>query len=110
MTHTGIRETWKIDLTPEKPTTVLSGKEPGVAARLRFDLDRIDQEPGTVLVIIPTPIVTSSFILGMFSKSMIALTYDGFFAKYQFYATESVIQNIRDNARFSVASGTALTS
>ena len=98
-----------INLTPEKEVRILSGKVPGMAARKRFDLDQLDRSPSRVQVVIPVPVVTSSFILGMFSQSVERLGVEGFFDKYHFEASPGVLENIEVNARFSATEGTALS-
>ena len=100
----------EIDLSPEKEVRILSGKIPGMRARELYGLDQLDSTSGRVVVKIGVPVVTSSFILGMFSDSVRRLGVDGFFAKYDFEASEAVIDNIRVNARYSAEDATALTA
>lgn len=88
---------------------VLSGKIIGLNARASYKLDELDTAPGKVTVKIPARLVTSSFVLGMFSQSVTKLGLDGFFEKYQFDANPSVLEAIDLNARFSSLEGTALS-
>ena len=97
-----------VDLTPEKPTRILSGKDVGERARIKFKLDDLDNAQNIVEVNIPVPVVTSSFILGMFSKSVKALGYDNFFKKYHFVASDAVLENLEINAKYSLQEGSVI--
>jgi hypothetical protein len=98
-----------ITVEPEAGIRILSGKIPGMQARGRFDLDALDAGDSEVWIKITAPVVTSSFILGMFSKSVRKLGFDGFFKKYHFDATADVLENIRANALVSTNDETALS-
>ncbi len=98
-----------IELKLPEGKRLLSGKEVGVHARQEFGLDLYDDQVGYVEVKILAPVVTSSFILGMFSKSVKKLGLDQFFEKYRFDAKDEIIKNIEQNARYSLTEGTALS-
>lgn len=98
-----------VDLKQPEGVRLLAGKMAGLQARQRFGIDDLDRADRAVVVKIPVPVVTSSFILGMFSQSVRELGVDGFFRKYQFEANSSVLENIRVNARYSATESSALT-
>lgn len=97
-----------IDLTVPTGKRILSGKEVGINLRDQYKLDDLDNQNGFVEVNISVPVVTSSFILGMFSKSMKKLGIENFFEKYHFNARDDIIRNIEVNAKYSNTEGTAL--
>ena len=76
----------------------LAGKPRGEDARRAFRLDEIDHEVGIVTVTIPDYIyaVSSSFFLGLFSRSVASLgSADAFFAHYRFSASDSIMRQIQ---------------
>ncbi len=97
-----------IKLSVPEGKRMLSGKEVGVNARAEHNLDNLDKVEGYVQIDIPVPVVTSSFILGMFSKSVQTLGLEKFFDKYRFNARDEIIRNIEVNAKYSITEGTAL--
>lgn len=97
-----------IEITVPEGARILSGKEVGIKARKKYNLDNIDDTDGYAQIEIDVPVVTSSFILGMFSKSVQKLGIEKFFDKYRFNARDDVIRNIEINAKYSVTDGSAL--
>jgi hypothetical protein len=78
---------------------VYTGRPRGEALRKKFDLDSIDRSTRTVQVTIPdeTYSISSSFFLGMFGDSIVALgSRDAFLQKYSFVANE-VFQAVIDS-------------
>ncbi len=75
---------------------VFSGRERGLAARLKFALDRFDKEGREVIVAIPrdTYSMNLSFFLGMFGDSVRALGADVFRKRYHFDADPVLLQSI----------------
>lgn len=76
---------------------VYVGREKGARVRERFDLDRVDDEPTKVKVIIPaeTFSLNSSFFLGLFGKSVKAAgDAQIFFEKYLFDIPEHLRESI----------------
>ena len=87
---------------------ILSGKEVGMYTRKEHSLDNLDDVDGIVEVRILAEMVSSSFILGMFSQSVRKLGKEGFFKKYNFDAPDDIMENIRVNVEYSATEGTAL--
>lgn len=98
----------EISLSLPKGQRILSGKEVGIKIRNEHELDKLDDESGFIQVKIDVPVLTSSFILGMFSRSVMKLGVDKFFEKYHFEGRDDIIKNIEVNARYSATEGTAL--
>lgn len=77
---------------------VYAGRPKGERARKILKLDIADTEPSVVNVIIPedTYSLNSSFFLGLFGPSVVALgSSDAFFAKYNFRAPEVTMEEVR---------------
>lgn len=75
----------------------LSGKERGENARIFFHLDDLDRSPSPVTVIVPDYIyaISSSYFLGLFSRSVISRgTEDNFLAHYHFEADADIMKQI----------------
>ena len=75
----------------------LAGKPRGEDARLAFKLDEIDQQGGVVTVKVPDYIyaISSSFFLGLFSRSVMAFgTAESFLEHYRFEASDAVMRQI----------------
>lgn len=98
-----------IDLALPSGNRMLSGKEVGMSAREKYHLDELDNAEGIVNVTIDVPVVTSSFILGMFSQSVQKLGVGNFFKKYHFKTSEDTMKNIEINVRYSATNDTALS-
>lgn len=98
----------EIVLEPEGGVRVLSGKMPGRLARAKYLLDEIDASDRRVVVRVKVPVLTSSFILGMFSQSVRKLGVEKFREKYYFEANKGIMDNIDVNIRFSADDRTAL--
>lgn len=102
-----------IDFTQMTENTfVLSGKEKGIATRKKFALDALDADDGAVDVIIPQEleIMTPSFVAGMFAASVRRLgSVDAFFRKYRFNASSRIIDQVKDGAKSSLLTGSALS-
>ena len=74
-------------------TKNLSGKERGIAAREKLELDILDERPGEVSVLVPDYVdtISPSFFQGLFSQSIRTLNgKDPFLRKYRFVANESI--------------------
>lgn len=77
---------------------ILSGRDVGEQARLRYHLDDLDTNEETVTVEIPVKIWTlsASFFLGCFGNSVRKLGEDKFRKKYIFKCDDLFIPNIND--------------
>lgn len=76
----------------------LAGKPRGEHARAAFGLDEMDRMSGVVTVEIPDYIyaISSSFFLGLFSRSVTALGgAEGFLDHYRFRASDVVMRQIQ---------------
>ena len=85
-------------LTDGSSVRNLSGHERGVAARVLFQLDQLDQGEDPVRIVVPREVytLTPSFFQGMFSESVRALGGDRtrFLAHYRFDASAVVMRQI----------------
>lgn len=75
----------------------LSGKERGEDVRKLFQLDSLDEEPTPIKVIVPDYIyaISSSFFLGLFSKSVLSRgSADKFLDHYQFEADAAIMKQV----------------
>lgn len=75
----------------------LAGKPRGEAARVAFHLDEVDHASDVVTVEVPDYIyaISSSFFLGLFSRSVVALGgIEGFLNHYRFRASDTVMRQI----------------
>lgn len=76
----------------------LSGHERGVAARRRFELDRLDEDQEMVVrIIVPEDLdaITTSFFQGCFAESVNRLGgRDAFLRKYKFLADEFILSQV----------------
>ncbi|MEJ1977852.1 MAG: hypothetical protein WDN49_18840 [Acetobacteraceae bacterium] len=86
-----------LEIDPKR--RILTGEAAGRSARSELGLDAVDQRTGTAVVRIDTPVVTSSFIMGLFEPSVRSLGLAGFKAKYAFEASPSVRESILTNAQ-----------
>lgn len=85
----------------------LTGRDVGRRARESLNLDGFDESNETVDVLIPDHIflVTPSFFIGMFAKSVLAAgDVETFFKKYRFTSPPQVTRQLRDAARRSLLS------
>lgn len=84
-------------LTDQGKVHNLAGRERGENARAHFDLDNLDGLEEPVSVKIPDHVygLSSSFFLGMFSRSIRnAGSQERFLQKYKFDVTDEVMQQI----------------
>jgi hypothetical protein len=86
-----------LEIDPTK--RILTGEEAGRSARSDLGLDAVDRGDKTAVVRIDTPVVTSSFIMGLVKPSVRSLGLEGFKAKYAFEASPSVRESILTNAQ-----------
>ena len=89
----------KIDLVQLTKGEVrnLSGHPRGLAARQLFELDRLDQVQGPVVVVVPADLdaLTTSFFQGMFAKSLQTLGGRAeFLAHYRFEASQIILRQV----------------
>lgn len=83
----------------------LSGKEKGEDARDHFGIDDIDADMRDVVVVVPKELdgISSSFFLGLFSKSVkTAGSPDAFFSRYSFDASPSLLRQIKNGVKHSL--------
>jgi hypothetical protein len=94
MTNTNTIDLAQVRTSPE--SRVFSGRERGLAARQKFNLTRVDLEPGKVTILIPqdTYSMNMSFFLGMFGDSVRSLGREGFNRKYRFESDPVHLQSI----------------
>lgn len=75
----------------------LAGKPRGEAARKHFDVDALDAGSDAVTVKVPDYIyaISSSFFLGLFSRSVLKFgSADAFLGHYRFQADDSVMRQV----------------
>jgi hypothetical protein len=90
------------ELTGDGKSRVLTGKERGIAARAALHLDEMDKSPDTIIVEVPTYLsaISSSYFLGLFSRSVRLLgSEDAFLKKYDFKASAVILDHIRNGIR-----------
>lgn len=77
-------------------TIVLSGRPKGVALRVKLNLDKLDDEADSILVMVPQDVATlnSSFFSGLFADSIRHLNEVGFRAKYRFDCSEHIRRDV----------------
>jgi hypothetical protein len=94
MTQQNTIDLAQVRTSPE--SRVFSGRERGLAARQRFNLDRVDRDPNSRTVVIPrdTYSMNMSFFLGMFGDSVRYLGREGFNRKYRFDSDPVHLQSI----------------
>ncbi len=65
---------------------IFSGRDNGIEARKKLNLDKLDKSPGQITISIPkdTWSINSSFFGGLFESSVITLREKGFKEKYIF--------------------------
>lgn len=70
----------------------LFGKDRGLDARKRYNIDELDSSPDVVRVIIPEYVyaVSTSFFCGMFGDSYISLGEEKLLTKYVFQAPDHI--------------------
>lgn len=70
----------------ESGSKIFSGRDSGIAARQKLDLNKLDLDNERYEIIIPedTYSISGSFFGGLFSDSVIRLGEDGFRNKYHF--------------------------
>ncbi len=93
------------DCTAEGTILNLSGKEKGEDARNLFHIDELDKSEQDVTVVIPNSLhgISSSFFLGLFSKSVRKYgSIDNFFQKYKFDAPPTLLRQIESGVRHSL--------
>lgn len=81
----------------------LAGKDRGSSARALFKLDILDNNPESVTVIVPDYLdtISTSYFLGLFSKSVKNLGADNFKNKYRFVADEVMQKQINHGIKLS---------
>ena len=94
-------EVKRIDLSSVRTSPssrVFSGRERGLAAREKFNLNVLDHQSGGVTVVIPegTYSMNMSFFLGMFGDSVRELGRDEFRQKYLFESDPVHLQSIEE--------------
>lgn len=83
----------------------LSGKEKGEDARQYFNVDEMDAADTEVVVLVPKELdgISSSFFLGLFSKSVQACgSPDKFFRRYKFDASSSILRQVKNGVKHSL--------
>ncbi len=77
---------------------IISGREKGELLRKEVDLDSSDITDEKVQVIVPDDllIITSSFFLGLFGKSVQKLKRSKFEENYQFSSPDRILGNIEE--------------
>jgi hypothetical protein len=98
-------------LAGDGATSVLSGKQRGMQARIDFKLDDLDARDEDVTVRLSEVVeaITPSFVLGMFGKSVrLCGSVDSFFDKYKFNTKPYIIAQLRRGAEYSLVKGTPL--
>lgn len=90
-----LKET-RIDLGKNSSVHNLVGKEIGISAREYFNLDVLDNDTGSVEVLIPEEIhsISALFFIGMFGKSIKKLGEEGFLKKYHFKANDIIMKEV----------------
>ena len=86
----------------------LTGKDRGLSGRTLFKMDELDASDTMVNVIIPEHLdnMSTSYFLGMFSKSIKSLGVEKFRAKYLFNSTKPVIiKQIEHGIKLSITLG-----
>lgn len=100
------------DLTKNKVRN-LTGHERGVAARERYNLDKLDLSTDVVRIVVPNDLdaITTSFFQGMFAKSVRSFpTSDLFLSHYLFEASPTIVEQImRGIDRVKTKRGAAFT-
>jgi hypothetical protein len=91
------------DYRGSKENRVLSGRGLGAEARRGFELDRLDESPTTVNVLVPEDLfsVTSSWFLATFGDSIRRLGADKFRSHYRFLGKS--MSSVVDDAIQAVA-------
>jgi hypothetical protein len=71
----------------------LTGKDRGLHGRVFFEVDALDQTSESVQVIVPDHLdnISTSYFLGLFSKSIKSLGEDAFRSKYIFHSPKTAI-------------------
>ena len=80
----------------------LSGKAKGQDARAALNIDKFDQAPDPVEVLVPDDIyaISPSFFLGLFSQSIARFgSRDAFLKHYLFRADDVVMDQVNDGIR-----------
>lgn len=82
----------------KKNSKVLSGRDEGYRCRKQADLQSIDNESGSVSVIVPPDLysINISFFLGFFGESIRNLGENLFREKYKFQCDSFIMENIND--------------
>jgi hypothetical protein len=98
--------THRIDLSAYRTpgVRVFAGRERGREVRLAAELDRLDQLPDVVEIVVPEDVfsVNSSFFLAMFGPSIRTLGEAGFRRKFTF-SGKSVDRVLNDSIREALA-------
>lgn len=100
------------DLVKDSKGIIVSGKDRGLSAREVYCVDRFDESDGAIKVLLPEHlrIMTPSFAMGMFSKSVTKLgSVDLFLEKYHFKTSHLVLGQIKRAAELSLIEGDALS-
>lgn len=99
-------------LVKDPESKVISGKDRGINARKEYDVDSLDTVSDRITVVLPQyiKIITPSFVMGMFSKSVLELgSVDAFMNKYEFQTSSLVLEQIKNAAKLSLVQGSALS-
>lgn len=89
-------------LTEDGRVHNLTGRELGQRARKSFDVETLDSSDDPVDVIVPDHVylITPSFFIGMFAKSVAGRgSVDAFFEKYKFQSAPQVLRQVHDAAK-----------
>ncbi len=100
------------DITDDGNITYLSGKNKGLAARVKFNLDNLDTSDESVNVTIPEQVgCNESFLGGLFSNSISLLgSRSSFLHKYKFIKiSDEVSERLSDVITATLSKGTALS-
>lgn len=83
------------DLTKHEVRS-LSGQERGFTARKHFQLDKLDNEQGPIVIAVPDDVdsISPSFLRGMFSTSIVALGLSAFLSHYVFDAKPQILKQV----------------
>lgn len=90
------------ELTEEGRVHNLTGRDLGKRARKSYHVEDLDASGESVNVLIPDDVflITPSFFIGMFAKSVASQgSVDAFFEKYKFKSPPQVLRQVRDAAR-----------
>ena len=89
---------------------VISGREIAQGIRAEYSLDKLEEKEGVIEIYIPEKVemISSSFILSMFSQSARKLGEKEFYKKYKFYAPRHIMKAIKINVKYSTVTESVL--